>query len=365
MLSKGLVAPVVVGSVGLLYLAARHRLARLDWRQLAGALLAFLLLVLPWHLAAAALDPGYLRELYVSQQWERVVDAGHSLHARSALFYVPVLLAGFLPWSVLLPASLLATLRRERRGPPELLCALWAGLVLLLFSLAQGKLAPYILPALPPLALLTARHLERVLWGGDAPRERRLTRAGLWVGTVLLVLTPLVAIGMAVTMYDHIFVRLSLTSLLVLPAAAALALLLRRGRLGTAVLATAATAMSLLLLFVLFVAPRLADLTSLQFVARAIAAAPGEESAPLVAFHVRASALSFYLGRPVLLLDRPGQLRALLAEHALVFVVTSPEHVPQLVASGPFVPWRVGPRRALYASQPPPPNLDSLDRPTS
>ena len=47
----------------------------------------------PWHLAAAMLDPGYLRELYVSQHWERVVDAGHSMHARSALFYVPVLLA--------------------------------------------------------------------------------------------------------------------------------------------------------------------------------------------------------------------------------------------------------------------------------
>ena len=58
-------------------------------------------------------------------------------------------------------------------------------------------------------------------------------------------------------------------------------------------------------------------------------------------------------------------LLALLAEHALVFAVTSPEHVPQLVASGPFVPWRVGPRRALYASQPPPPNLDSFDGPTS
>jgi len=41
------------------------------------------------------------------------------------------------------------------------------------------------------------------------------------------------------------------------------------------------------------------------------------------------------------------ELRALLAEHPLVFVVTSPEHVPQRVASGPFVPWRVGPRRVL------------------
>jgi hypothetical protein len=52
-------------------------------------------------------------------------------------------------------------------------------------------------------------------------------------------------------------------------------------------------------------------------------------------------------------------------EHALAFVVTSPEHVPQLVASGRFVPWRVGTRRALYASRSSPPNLDSSDEPTS
>jgi 4-amino-4-deoxy-L-arabinose transferase-like glycosyltransferase len=365
MLAKGLVAPVVIGSVGISYLAARRRLALLRPHRLAAAALVFLVLVLPWHLAVAVLDPGYLRQLYVSQHWQRVVDAEGSLHARSVLFYVPVLLAGFLPWSPLLPASLLGTLRRERRGAPELLCALWAGLVLLLFSLAQGKLAPYILPALPPLALLTARHLERVVWVGDAARERRLTRAGLWVCAGLLALAPLAIIGLAATTYDGVFVPLSLASLVMLPAAAGLALLLRRGHLGGAVLATAGTATGLLLLFFLVAAPRLGDLTSLRFLARAVAATPEQWAAPLVAYHLQAPAMSFYLGRPVLLLDQPRQLRALLAEHALVFVVTSPQHVPQLVASGPFVPWRVGPRRALFASQPPPPNLDSLDRPAS
>src|SRR5262249_22267492 len=178
-LSKGLVAPIVIGSVGLAYLAARHRLGLLTPRRILSAAVVFLALVAPWHVAATLLDPGYLHQLYVDQHWRRLAATGRRLHTQSILFYIPVLLARFFPWSTLLPASLLATLRRERRGPPELLCGLWAALVLLLFSLARGKLAPYILPAFPPLALLTARHLERIARGGESARERRLPRPRL------------------------------------------------------------------------------------------------------------------------------------------------------------------------------------------
>src|SRR5262249_17866192 len=160
MLAKGLVAPVVIGSVGISYLAARRRLALLRPHRLAAAALVFLVLVLPWHLAVAVLDPGYLRQLYVSQHWQRVVDAGGGLLARGVLSCVRVLPAASPRWTPLLRASLLGAWRRGGGGARELLCALGGGLVLLLFSLARGRRAPYTLRALPPLALLTARHLE-------------------------------------------------------------------------------------------------------------------------------------------------------------------------------------------------------------
>ena len=317
--------------------------------------------MVPWHAAAAALDPTYLHQLYVDQHWHRLTGAGRRLHGRSVLFYVPVLLAGFFPWSTLLPASLLATLRAERRGAARALVRALGSARPRALQRRQGKLAPYILPALPPLALLTARHLERVIRGGECARERTLTRGGLWAAILLLVLCVPVIIFIAVTMYDGMLLRVSFASLGFLPAAAAIALLLRRGRLAEATVATAATTAGVLVLFYTFVAPRLADFASAEVFARAVTAAPGHSTAPLVAYHVRTPALNFYLRRPVLLLDRPRQLRALLAEHALVFVLTSPEHVPQLLASGPFVPWVIGARRTLYASQHPPGNLDSLE----
>jgi hypothetical protein len=88
--------------------------------------------------------------------------------------------------------------------------------------------------------------------------------------------------------------------------------------------------------------------------ARVVRAADAPPTAPVVAYHVQSSSLLFYLRRPVLLGDRPAELRRLVAEHPVVFVVTSPRHVPELLRTGPFVPWRVGPRRGLYASVPPP-----------
>src|SRR5262249_3430898 len=286
-LSKGLVPPIGIGSVGLAYLAARHRLGLLTPRRILSAVVVFLALVAPWHVAATLLDPGYLHQLYVDQHWRRLAATGRRLHTQSILFYIPVLLAGFFPWSTLLPA----TLHRERRGAPELLCGLWAGLVLLLFSLARGKLAPYILPAFPPLALLTARHLERVARGGESARERRLTRAGLWVAAGVLAVSVPVVIGIAVQMYDGVLIRPSLGSLVVLPVAAATVRLPRRGRLPEATLATAAGTATLLVLFYTVGAPRLADFSSPVFLARVVADTPGQSAAPLVGFHVRSPAM--------------------------------------------------------------------------
>lgn len=75
----------------------------------------------------------------------------------------------------------------------------------------------------------------------------------------------------------------------------------------------------------------------------------------LVAYHVASSSLAFCLKRPILLRDRPGQLRRLVEQHGRLFVVTSQRHAAELEAAGPFERVFVGPRRILYVSRPAPP----------
>ena len=362
LLTKGLLAPGFIAVTGVVWLAARGRLRLLTPRALAAAAVAFLLLALPWHLAADALDPAYLRTLYIDQQWKRAVEAGGRLHARPLLFYVPILLGGFFPWSALLPAAIRGTLRRPFRGAAESFCALWAAVVLVVLSLAQGKVPSYIVLAFPPLALLTSRHLGRLLWSSISPLEERLVRGGAWAAVAALAVVPVVMLALGLSVYDGALARTSLWSLTFLVPAAGIAVLLLRAPLRAAVIAMCAGSATLLVLFFRFAAPSLSEVHSDAALARVIRAAPEHADAPVVAYGLSSPSTSFYTGRPLLLYDRPRQIRALLAEHGLIFVVTSPQHSAELTAIGPFVPWYVSPRRVLYASQPPPAPLDSGNR---
>jgi hypothetical protein len=99
----------------------------------------------------------------------------------TVLFYVPVLLVGFFPWSALLPAALAATLRRPRARAAEgragalaVFAAAWIVAVLLAFSLFQSRLPHYVAPLFPMAALLLA-----ATWPARVPPVTRGLLAGL------------------------------------------------------------------------------------------------------------------------------------------------------------------------------------------
>lgn len=118
------------------------------------ALLA--LVSLPWFILAAARYPDFLRFFILEQHLGRyLTKAIH--HHQPFYYYLPVLLGFMVPWSWLLPWAL----GRERPGrdPDRLFLLIWAGVILLFFSVSRGKLAPYILPALLPLALFLGQSL--------------------------------------------------------------------------------------------------------------------------------------------------------------------------------------------------------------
>ncbi len=118
--------------------------------------LLWAVVVLPWFVAAASRFPAFSRYFLWEHHIQRYVSGVH-FHAEPWWYFGPVLLALLLPWTALLPWVL------GRRGATDrddrLFLMLWAGVVLAFFSLSRGKLAPYILPALMPLALLTGEAL--------------------------------------------------------------------------------------------------------------------------------------------------------------------------------------------------------------
>jgi 4-amino-4-deoxy-L-arabinose transferase-like glycosyltransferase len=134
--------------------------------------LAVLACVLPWYLAAEARTPGFLQYFIVGEHWKRFVDSGWQgdlyghAHAfpRGTIWAFAVL--AFLPWSIVLPVMAWKRRRNGARAPAEdrsfrLYLWLWALVPGVVFTLSGNVLWTYVLPAMPPLAMLAAMFLNR------------------------------------------------------------------------------------------------------------------------------------------------------------------------------------------------------------
>ncbi|MGH9430351.1 MAG: glycosyltransferase family 39 protein [Terriglobia bacterium] len=137
--------------------------------------LIFLAVSMPWFLAVWARHPDFPRYAF----WEEslVRFATPALHrSGGAFYYVPVYLAGFLPWSFFLLFAGLNHLRRWRNLRQEaqkatLFLIAWFALIFVFFSISHSKLPGYLLPAVAPISLLMGGVWDEVRnqSGGRAP----------------------------------------------------------------------------------------------------------------------------------------------------------------------------------------------------
>jgi 4-amino-4-deoxy-L-arabinose transferase-like glycosyltransferase len=122
-------------------------------------------------------------------------------HGFTALFYLPVLLLGFFPWSGWLPFAWYHTYRnwREARGQGlrcdrvaerhelEWFAAVWVLGVLIFFSMSSTRLAHYIAPLFPAAALLTGIYWHRSLIRLDVQGRRASIHTMMAIGYVLAI----------------------------------------------------------------------------------------------------------------------------------------------------------------------------------
>jgi 4-amino-4-deoxy-L-arabinose transferase-like glycosyltransferase len=157
--------------------------------------LGFLLVAAPWYVAMVEHHGiGYLHRFFIGENLERFATDRYN-EPRAPGLYVPLVFGGLLPWSPFMLLWIPAIFKRvgERRGlePDEWRLVLWAGLPLVFYSLSVGQQPRYILPILPPLAILLARsmtwRLERAE-ASDCRVDRTLAWSATAGGLVLLAL---------------------------------------------------------------------------------------------------------------------------------------------------------------------------------
>lgn len=154
------------------------------------ALLSALLVATPWALAVHAREPDYWHYFFWEEHIKRFA-ADNAQHKAPLWYFVPVLLAGAMPWT---PALALALRGLRRRSPAirattiYLLC--WVIFPFLFFSIAKGKLGTYILPCFAPLAALLALGFV-----AEATETRLSLRFIAWVNLVFAGLLAALLLG--------------------------------------------------------------------------------------------------------------------------------------------------------------------------
>jgi len=170
-------------------------------------IMIFFVVGLGWYFWVSLRIPGALNYFFDSEIWGRLVSQRYHRNPglTGALIYVPVLVFGSLPWSIvwlkrdwvreaLLNKGWWAGLHKR---PEMLFLVTWFFVPLIILSLASSKLGFYALPIFTPLAIVTAKVCLEKIPPHTGGRFRLITSAGrrpvvlvtVWV--VLLIISKL------------------------------------------------------------------------------------------------------------------------------------------------------------------------------
>jgi 4-amino-4-deoxy-L-arabinose transferase-like glycosyltransferase len=158
-LSKGLVSIVIPGLALLAYVAIERDLSPLKRMHWVPGLCVFTAIVLPWFVLVQQRNPEFLRFFFIHEHFERYLLPDH--HRPGPWWYfLPVLLVGLWPWTPAVPAALASGWKAPAAGGFRLdrFLVIWAAVVVVFFSASHSKLPGYILPAVPAMLLVFARH---------------------------------------------------------------------------------------------------------------------------------------------------------------------------------------------------------------
>jgi 4-amino-4-deoxy-L-arabinose transferase-like glycosyltransferase len=160
-LSKGLIGLVLPGATMAAYALIQRDLTFLKRLGPVSGIAIMLAIALPWIIAVSLANPEFPNFFFIHEHFQRFLT---QVHHRAApwWYFIPILLAGMLPWTPMLGQALITAWKRDSTQAsfrPRRFLLIYAGVIFLFFSTSQSKLASYILSLVPALALLLGEWL--------------------------------------------------------------------------------------------------------------------------------------------------------------------------------------------------------------
>jgi 4-amino-4-deoxy-L-arabinose transferase-like glycosyltransferase len=188
-LTKGLIGiafPAMIIGAWILLLNRWNILTKM---RLFTGLVIFVLIAAPWYVLVQQANPEFLHFFFVTQQVSRFLTTQDFNSKAVVWFYVPVVLAGFFPWTIFLVQAIAQKCQLVWQNRQEhavsLYLLLWFVIVLVFFSIPRSKTVGYILPIFPVMALLVGSYLDSVWDNAKARGVRAASVAFMVLGCIL------------------------------------------------------------------------------------------------------------------------------------------------------------------------------------
>jgi hypothetical protein len=171
----------------------------------------FLALSLPWHLAMYA-DHGqwFLDEYFYNVHWRRILDSEHA-RLDNWYFYIALMVVGVMPWFLFwLPAakSVFDSFKEKREDRHAFAFLLfWIIGVYMFVQPASSKLASYIFPAFPAIAIILSHYLEKVL---SKEKGQKIKEVSIIASLMSIFMLGVIVVGLIFAeKYEYILVNIS------------------------------------------------------------------------------------------------------------------------------------------------------------
>jgi 4-amino-4-deoxy-L-arabinose transferase-like glycosyltransferase len=159
-LSKGLMGLILPGTALFLYCLVQRDFSVLKRMHWLSGLGVFLLICVPWFVLVMKANPEFFERFFIYEHYTRFTTKDLGRY-QPWYYFVPILLAGALPWTVLMLDSLYRSLKvqAENRFNSQRFLLIWAVFIYFFFSISGSKLPSYLLPMFPALALLMGNRI--------------------------------------------------------------------------------------------------------------------------------------------------------------------------------------------------------------
>ena len=188
----GIVLPGLIMIAFALYVGEFWQLWR-EMRPILGMGIV-LALSLPWYVLVTWRNGwNFINAFFIYHNLERFTEVVNG-HSAPWFFYFLVVLLGFAPYSVYIPASIARVkfwqrshwLKQERSQQLGLFACLWFLSVFCFFTISVTKLPSYVLPLMPAAAILVALFWSDLFPSSQTPTPLKSFRISAWVNIAFL-----------------------------------------------------------------------------------------------------------------------------------------------------------------------------------